>query len=159
MVVMMGGVFIVAIAAIYFARNLSWDNLFGGDIWLFSIWLFIGGFIFGIPIAVLADPPLPKVSITSPAKVAIEGVPVPLEGYLVAHIDGFWHLFDEQRNELLSIPDDKVLVARIPREQDTTLMVTQASATPSVIGMQEDVHVTGRRVLATIVDTSVPYSR
>ncbi len=31
-------------------------------------------------------------------------------------------------------------------------MATQASVAPPVVGMQEDVHVTGRRILATIVD-------
>jgi uncharacterized RDD family membrane protein YckC len=31
-------------------------------------------------------------------------------------------------------------------------MATQASVAPSVVGIQEDVHVTGRRIVATIVD-------
>jgi uncharacterized RDD family membrane protein YckC len=31
-------------------------------------------------------------------------------------------------------------------------MATQASVAPPVVGIQEDVHVTGRRILATIVD-------
>ncbi len=31
-------------------------------------------------------------------------------------------------------------------------MATQASGAPPIVGIQEDVHVTGRRILATIVD-------
>jgi uncharacterized RDD family membrane protein YckC len=31
-------------------------------------------------------------------------------------------------------------------------MATQASVAPPIVGIQEDVHVTGRRILATIVD-------
>jgi hypothetical protein len=31
-------------------------------------------------------------------------------------------------------------------------MATQASVAPPIVSIQEDVHVTGRRILATIVD-------
>ncbi len=47
-------------------------------------------------------PPLPKVEI-----VRADGDGGVTTGKLVAHIDGFWHFFDEN-NLLASVPDDKV---------------------------------------------------
>jgi hypothetical protein len=64
--------------------------------------IFVGSFLFGLLPATAAAPPLPKVEITKRDKG--EAVPDPLKGYLVAHSDGFWHLFNE-KNQLLSIPD------------------------------------------------------
>jgi hypothetical protein len=85
--------------------------------------LLIGSFFLGLPFAIWAAPPLPKVQITKqPEEVPIEGAPDPLEGWLVAHSDGFWHLFprfptDEEHldlihRDLISIHDDKALVVR-----------------------------------------------
>jgi hypothetical protein len=92
----------------------SWltENRFDTGIML----LFVGNFLLGIPAAVAAKPPLPRVRITKRSEVAPLQLPDPLEGLLVTHSDGFWHLFDEN-NELLSVPDDKVLVVRMGPEE------------------------------------------
>jgi hypothetical protein len=81
--------------------------------------IFVGTLTAGIPIAMVAKPPLVKVRITQQQPVTIEGIPDPLEGWLVAHSDGYWHLFvvANKQRELLSIPDDKVLVARMGSEE------------------------------------------
>jgi hypothetical protein len=59
---------------------------------------------------VAAEPPLPKVEITRRDRG--EEALNPPKGYLVAHSDGFWHLFNE-KNQLLSIPDDEVSSVRV----------------------------------------------
>jgi hypothetical protein len=77
---------------------------------------FAGAFVVGLPIAVAADAPLPDVTITKQIDGAPEGVSESLEGRLVAHSDGFWHLFDEN-DILLSIPDDRVLEVQMEPEE------------------------------------------
>ena len=84
-----------------------------------GVLVFFGGFIVGVPAAIAVDPPLPRVRITGQPGTNIEGVSNPINGHLVTHSDGFWYFFDEN-DELLSIPDDKVLVARIVREEALT---------------------------------------
>jgi hypothetical protein len=74
--------------------------------------LFVGSFIVGVPVATLISPPLPLVKITPPEAARAGMLPPPIEGHLVAHSNGFWHLFDKN-NELLSIPDDRVSSVRI----------------------------------------------
>ena len=87
--------------------------------------LLIASFLVGLPAAVSASVPLPKVRITKQPDVIIEGVADPLEGWMVAHSDGYWHLFprcptDENEElpgdlihrDLISIPDDKAVVVR-----------------------------------------------
>jgi hypothetical protein len=59
---------------------------------------------------VAAEPPLPKVEITRRDRG--EEALNPPKGYLVAHSDGFWHLFNE-KNQLLSNPDDEVSSVRV----------------------------------------------
>jgi MFS family permease len=77
------------------------------------ILLFVGGFLVGVPAATRVSPPLPRVQITKhPPEGRREVIPPPLQGHLVSHSDGFWHLFDVN-NALLSIPDDQVLAVRI----------------------------------------------
>jgi len=75
------------------------------------MFLFFGGFVVGIPSALVLDPPLPPVTITVQSDTAMKEHPNPIEGRLVTHRDMFWHLFTE-KNELLSIPDDQVLAVR-----------------------------------------------
>lgn len=86
--------------------------------------LLIGSLFLGVPFALAASAPLPSVRIVEQPDSRIEGVAVPLEGWLVAHSDGFWHLFpriptdeneehrDFGRRDLISIPDDKTVVVR-----------------------------------------------
>jgi hypothetical protein len=82
----------------------------------------LAGFFYGIPAAIRVDPSLPEVVITTPPDIATKDIPNPLEGWLVAHSDGFWHLFviAKEGRELLSIPDDKVLVVRMLAEEAAT---------------------------------------
>jgi hypothetical protein len=71
--------------------------------------IFAGSFLVGLPDAIRRTPPLPEVEITEqPRGDTTKGNASPTRGYLVAHRDGFWHLFD-QNNALLSIPDERVL--------------------------------------------------
>jgi hypothetical protein len=70
---------------------------------------FAGSFLVGLPGAIKRTPPLPEVEITEqPGGDTTKGNASPTRGYLVAHSDGFWHLFD-QNKALLSIPDERVL--------------------------------------------------
>jgi hypothetical protein len=78
----------------------------------FIILMFTSAFFFGLPYAAAANPPLPTVSVTTKDR-----PPQCFTANLVAHTDGFWHLFDEQRDDqpryLLSIPDDRVCKAEM----------------------------------------------
>jgi hypothetical protein len=82
-----------------------------------TIEIFFGSLLVGLLPAITAQPPLPKVVLAKQDGPTIEEVPDSLEGRLVAHSDGFWHLFVEEQHELLSIPDDKVLGARFPAKE------------------------------------------
>lgn len=86
--------------------------------------IFVASFILAMPIAIVARPSLPKVRIIKrPGYTIAEGEPSPLEGWLVAHSDGFWHLFVriEKQHEMLSVPDDTVLaVQMLPEEAAST---------------------------------------
>jgi hypothetical protein len=79
----------------------------------YILWVIAGSFLMGVPIALVADPPLPKVEITKQpgATGEVHSYPTEVEGYLVTHSDGFWHLFDGN-NKFLSIPDAQVLQVR-----------------------------------------------
>jgi len=76
------------------------------------ITLFIGGFIIGLPAALITKPPLPRVQLTrkpdATAGVSLDSVTCNL---LTHSSDGLWYVFDGN-NELLSIPDDQVLQVR-----------------------------------------------
>lgn len=88
--------------------------------------VFLASFLLGLPAAIAADHSLPEVKITQKDQDRGEKVPdTPKgnqdaegkdseqpKGYLVAHSDGFWHLFDKNKN-LLSIPDDEVASVRV----------------------------------------------
>ena len=88
--------------------------------------LLTGSFLFGLPFAIWASPPLPEVQIIKHPEDTTEGVPDKLEGSLVAHSDEFWHLFvdadeahqeqrddtGEKRYDLISIFDEKTLLVR-----------------------------------------------
>jgi hypothetical protein len=74
------------------------------------LFIFVGRFLLGLLPVVAAEPPLPKVEITRRDR-GEEAINPP-KGYLVAHSDGFWHLFNE-KNQLLSIPDDEVSSVRV----------------------------------------------
>jgi hypothetical protein len=93
--------------------------------------IFVGAFIVGLPLAVIADPPLLEVRIDKQAEGSTEGVGESLRGRLVAHSGGFWHLFDEN-DMLLSIPDARVLSVQIPGREDTvpTVEATSANTVP-----------------------------
>jgi hypothetical protein len=73
-----------------------------------AVFGFIATFVMQTYAAMNADPRLPAVRIVRQSTRADVDT---VEGTLIAHNDGVWHLFDEH-NELLSIPDDRVLEAR-----------------------------------------------
>jgi hypothetical protein len=68
--------------------------------------LFIGGFFYGLPLAISASPALPEVKLhfIKQEDDNEEENSNPLKGHLLAHTDGFWHLFDGKK-VLRSIPD------------------------------------------------------
>jgi hypothetical protein len=70
--------------------------------------VFAGSFLVGLPDAINRTPPLPKVEITKQPGDTTKGNSSPTRGYLVAHSDGYWHLFDQNKT-LLAIPDEQVL--------------------------------------------------
>jgi len=82
--------------------------------------LFAGTFLIGVPRAIVADSPLPQVEITKQVGTTMESSSSLTEvaGHLLAHSDGFWHIFDKN-NDLLSIPDDQVSSVRIVSKTDT----------------------------------------
>jgi hypothetical protein len=94
--------------------------------------LFVGGFFIGVPLAATIDLPFPRVWIaTKDEGVALEGVP--LQGQLVAHRDGFCHLFSDKDNEFLSIPDERVITVRI-HEKGAEPTVDKEALAFSLIG-------------------------
>jgi hypothetical protein len=114
-------------------RQAFWPEMFSalglpigddGNFVVGVISTFLAGFFFGLPTAIRAYPPLPEVVITMQPEPSVEGVPDHLEGWLVAHSDAYWHLFviGEAQRELLSIPDDKVLVVRMLAEVKRPLL-------------------------------------
>jgi len=119
----------------------------GGGPYLFSgiVLFLVGSFFLGLPFALWDAIPLPKVKVTKQNEGKIEGVPDPLEGLLVAHSDGFWHLLVlareqkqqkqqldlyEQR-EFLSVPDATVLAVRTLAGEDAVTSTTHNEATKS----------------------------
>ena len=96
------GVFIGLSAAQLNDAN-SWD------VRAFAV-LFAGNFLAGLPVAILSDPPLPRVEIR--LREGIDGDSNHCVGQLVGHTDGFWHLFVENQKRLMSIPDDRVLTVQ-----------------------------------------------
>jgi len=76
--------------------------------------LLVGGFFFGSPPAIAAVPPLPVVEVylSKQDEDNEEENTNLLKGHLLAHNDGFWHLFDG-KNALRSIPDAQAQAVRI----------------------------------------------
>jgi hypothetical protein len=84
------------------------------------ITLFVGGFIVGLPSALLKKPPLPRVQLTKKPGDSAGVLPDSMTCNLVTHSsDGLWHVFDDT-GQLWAIPDDEVLLARIPGDPTTT---------------------------------------
>jgi hypothetical protein len=106
----------VFLAAITLAVVATEPNMF-----VATLGLFMGGFLLGVPEAINADPPLPEieVNLNNQHRFTTEETPS-VSGQLVAHSDGFWHLFDKNSKELLSIPDSDVRDTRIPPSQITS---------------------------------------
>jgi hypothetical protein len=93
------------------------------------ITLYFGGFLVGIPAAISVRPPLPWAKIAKrPPEGSGQRTLPPLEGHLVAHSDGFWHLFvgTEEQHELLSVPDSEALSVYTLGELQTTTMAETA---------------------------------
>ena len=67
----------------------------------------VGAFFVAIPAADRIDYPLPMVMLIKAGEATPNTV-----GWLVAHSDGYWHLFDSQKI-LLSVPDESVIEARV----------------------------------------------
>ncbi len=106
---------LLAIAGVFIGASAAQLTESGGwDATSFAI-LFFGNFLAGLPMAILVDPPLPRVEIRlkeERPKEDIDQVSNYCVGRLVAHTDGFWHLFVENQERLLSIPDDRVIAVR-----------------------------------------------
>ena len=109
-----------------------------------GVLLFVGAFFIGVPLAATIDPPFPRVRIANRNGGDIsELLPGLRETQLIAHSDGFWHLFDDKDKELVSIPDDQMLAVRIPpKEEDSGarkmellfLLVSVIGFAPPVVG-------------------------
>jgi hypothetical protein len=88
------------------------------------ILLFAASFLMGLPIAILTSPPLPRAKIIQNTPEGRGGSieSSSIEGQLVAHSDGFWHIFvgAEGQHELQSIPDSKVLAVCMLGDVETT---------------------------------------
>jgi hypothetical protein len=74
--------------------------------------ILLGGFAMGVPSATVVKPPLPRVQLELHKE-------FDAKGWLVAHSDGFWHVFLAESRELQSIPDEKVRLARTGEEGQT----------------------------------------
>lgn len=119
------GAFSIGLAAALFSKGLGKEagKPAPGFVWIDSIQnvflvggvlLFVGAFFCGVTLAmtIVVDLPFPRVRIALKDEgVTLKGVR--LEGQLVAHSDGFWHLFSDKDKEFLSIPDERVLAVRI----------------------------------------------
>jgi hypothetical protein len=91
-----------------------------------AILLFAGRFLVGLPVALLASPPLPRAKIIQNTAEDRGGciASSSIEGHLVAHSDGFWHHFvgaEGQQHELQAIPDSEVLAVRMLGDVETLM--------------------------------------
>jgi hypothetical protein len=110
-----------------------------------GIMLFIaGGFFVGISAAATVDHPLPPKIVGRPTSESRGDSAPPLKGYLVTHADGFWHLFDIEHHQLLSIPDAQVSIVQLAGEAESRRSEDSASpeeTTPegrTMPGMEND---------------------
>jgi hypothetical protein len=102
--------------------------------------ILLGGFVLGAPSALVFKPPLPRVKLeidneSSNPSVAMQQGSNSHEAWLVAHSDGFWHLFLDESGELQSIPDGQVRVVRTrgkghtpPEKKDAASSVEAATS-------------------------------
>jgi hypothetical protein len=69
----------------------------------------VGEGVVGLQFAAAVNPPLPRVEI-----IRAENGGARDTGQLMAHVDRFWHFFDESKM-LRSIPDDKVMTVTVSK--------------------------------------------
>ena len=79
----------------------SWEALF----WALVIVIFLN-FVANMLAVVSIRPPMPKVEVIREDADAS----TPIKGYLLAHSEGLWYIFDEKYKILQTIRDDKALV-------------------------------------------------
>jgi hypothetical protein len=107
------------------------------------ILILLGGFVIGVPSAIVFRPPLPLVTLempneTSSPSIAMKQGSNPLVGWLVAHSDGYWHLFLDESRELQSIPDEKVRLARTGEEGQTPPWKKEAASSEEATPEKEE---------------------
>jgi hypothetical protein len=71
------------------------------------MFIFVGGFFVGMPIALTVEPPLPPVEVTR------KNAQGSARGRLVNHSEGFWHLFVESDSDRRKVPT-KCLTSSCP---------------------------------------------
>ena len=81
---------------------------------LLGVMIFIiGGFLVGMPAAATIDHPLPLMEAERRDQEVetadASDVSTCLKGNLIAHTDGYWHLFKEETGELMSVPDSQII--------------------------------------------------
>jgi hypothetical protein len=146
---------IIAAAGLLIMRALGFDSDLGLDMFFTvpsrladvvprnhsglvgAIILFVGGFIIGIPSALLMKPPLPQVQLTKKEGYVTSVLPSSMTYNLVTHSsDGLWHVFDDTRR-LWSIPDNEVLLAQIAGGSTTTPVAQGRPAGDEEVGKEE----------------------
>jgi hypothetical protein len=79
----------------------SWEALF----WALVVVIFIN-FVANMLAVVSIKPPMPKVEVIKDGADGSE----PIKGYLLAHSEGLWYIFDDKYKALQTIRDDKAVV-------------------------------------------------
>lgn len=104
--------------------------------------ILLGGFAMGVPSATVVKPPLPRVKLeiideTLRPTLAMTSGSNSHEDWLVAHSDGFWHLFLAESGELQSIPDEQVRVVRTRGKGHTPPAKEEATSTEEATSEEE----------------------
>jgi hypothetical protein len=86
---------------------VDWDTITGA----LAIFL-VSAFFIAIPLAGHVKRPLPIVTLIGAGESTSRKGQNYMVGWLVAHADGYWHLFD-YRHVLVSVPDERVAGARV----------------------------------------------
>jgi hypothetical protein len=83
------------------SEGWNWEALFVALVVIIVI-----NFVANVLVVTSVKPPMPKVEVTRDGEDTSE----PIRGYLLAHSEGLWYIFDDEYKALQTIRDDKAVV-------------------------------------------------
>jgi hypothetical protein len=83
------------------SEGWNWEAIFEALVVIIVI-----NFVANVLVVISIKPPMPKVEVTRDG----EDTSKPIRGYLLAHSEGLWYIFDDEYKALQTIRDDKAVV-------------------------------------------------